>query len=165
MPAAIFGNVLSTKLKTGWEHSLRKTIIEKYHNYLYFIWTMKSFLSIFLICYFSLAALVPRMDFDQINTIPDLIAHFFDHEEDGESRSFVKFLDDHYGNESEKPADGHELPFQEHDCCVACLNVASFLPDITRSLASELPPTDLLDTYTFHFTSKHISDIWQPPRA
>src|SRR5690625_5629540 len=84
---------------------------------------MKSFLSIFLICYFSLAALVPRMDFDQINTIPDLIAHFFDHEEDGESRSFVKFLDDHYGSESEKPTDGHELPFQKHDCTVTCHTV------------------------------------------
>src|SRR5690625_6371458 len=73
------------------------------------------------------------MDFDQINTIPDLIAHFFDHEEDGESRSFVKFLDDHYGSESEKPTDGHELPFQKHDCTVTCHTVASFLPDITRS--------------------------------
>lgn len=126
---------------------------------------MKSFLSIFLICYFSLAALVPRMDFDRLNTIPDLVAHFLDHESSDDNLDFIEFLYDHYGSESEKPADGHELPFQGHDCCVTCHTFASFLPDITGSLASELPPADLQDTYTFHFTSKHISDIWQPPRA
>src|SRR5699024_7970858 len=125
---------------------------------------MKSFLSIFLICYFSLAALVPRMDFDRLNTIPDLVAHFLDHEDSDDSPDLIEFVKLHYGRESEKPADGHELPFQKHDCCVSCCSFASFLPGI-YDLASVSTYAVLKSGYSFPFTSKHISDIWLSPTA
>lgn len=125
---------------------------------------MKSTVSIFLLCYFSLAAFVPRMDFDRLYQIPDLAAHFFEHEGPDDSLDFIEFINIHYGQESEEPTDGHELPFQEHDCCISCHTFASFSLEAGR-LDFEAPIEKLKDSYISHFTSKHIADIWQPPRA
>lgn len=127
---------------------------------------MKSVLSIFLICYFSFAAIVPRMDFDRLATIPNLVGHFIDHDKGDSNLSVIEFINVHYyGDKSEKPSDGHELPFQEHDCSLSGYLYASFLSDLTGSLLAGFPPATFLDSYSFHFTSKHTSDIWQPPRA
>lgn len=125
---------------------------------------MKRSISIFLLCYFMLAAFVPRMDFDRLYQIPDLAAHFFEHQTTESTVSFADFIHEHYGDNSEKPTDGHELPFQKHDCSVVGSTVASLLAPVP-ALAFDFPSTPLISTHSLHFSSLHLFDIWQPPRA
>src|SRR5699024_983479 len=119
---------------------------------------MKSCVTIFLLCYFLLSALVPRMDFDWLYQIPDFAAHFFEHKEDGnDDLGFIEFINIHYGQESKEPADGHELPFQKHNCNIHSITFASFLFN-SNSFVLNTQFQELNDTYSLSFTSLHLSD-------
>jgi|SRR5690625_2707660 len=126
---------------------------------------MKSFVSIFLLCYFSLAAFVPQMDIDRLHQLPNFVAHFFEHQEESgdDDLGFIEFINIHYGQESQQPSDGHELPFKKHDCSISSHTFVTFSPG--SEPASEIPSTELKESYSFQFTSQHIFDIWHPPRA
>lgn len=115
-----------------------------------------------------LAAMVPRMDMDRLQQIPDLIAHFVEHQDtQGENKSvdFIDFINQHYGNSNAEPTDGHNLPFHGHDCNVISYLFASFISGLTGQVLYNPFSTAVTDTYTFHLTPQQLSDIWQPPRA
>jgi hypothetical protein len=125
---------------------------------------MKKYVSIFLLCLFSLAAFVPRMDLDRLYEIPDLAAHFLEHKASDNNTNFIDFIHNHYGKDSQQPSDGHELPFQKHDCSMIGGTVASFLSQADNFFFN-FPSISIRTTYTQYFPSLFLSDIWQPPRA
>ncbi len=79
---------------------------------------MKSLAAILLSVHLLLAGFMPHADMHELGKLPNLVAHFLEHETELDN-SFIGFLQVHYGSTEGVPQehqdDSHgELPFQDH---------------------------------------------------
>ncbi len=125
---------------------------------------MKQVLSISLAFYFLLAGLMPNMDFHELGKIPDLVAHYTEHSQSEGEMNFLKFIAFHYGKQSHAPTDGHNLPFQDHACCMGFHSFTTLAEPFIFYGIPVYSHQEFSDTYSFPFTYQFALSFWQPPQ-
>lgn len=127
---------------------------------------MNSFISIFLSFYLLLGAIIPNSDFHELSKLPELVAHFAEHEKNTDN-SFFRFMELHYGlkdGTKDHHQESHEnLPFNEHNTGHTHVYV-SFQASIDFEAQVE-PVRKNFTEYQSIISSEYSYSIFQPPRA
>lgn len=128
---------------------------------------MNSLISTFLSFYLLLGAIIPNSDFHELSKLPELVAHFTEHEKHAD-HSLFSFMELHYGlNDGMK--DHHQeshhgsLPFHEHNTGHAHVYI-SFQISIDLETRVELSGREFTEYQSF-ISSEYSYSIFQPPRA
>jgi hypothetical protein len=125
---------------------------------------VKKCLSIFLVATYLLAG----TQFTELIKIPVLVGHYIEHWEEGKL-SFYEFIKIHYSN-SENHHESHEsdskLPFKTYQCSSTfAVFPAPFFQEIQKKDRTGFPEKRNKGfSYSFFYSSKFHSSIWQPPR-
>jgi hypothetical protein len=126
---------------------------------------MKRFLAASLL----LLYLFSTTELHQFLKMPLLIEHFAEHQQKDTSITFWHFLNLHYFNGDPNDADHDrdmKLPFKTHDNC-SFTNLITILPDQKFNFETKplkIQYKKLNCHYTFSFSSKNVTAIWQPPQ-
>jgi len=109
--------------------------------------------------------LLASTELHELWRLPIFVSHYFEHNSDGLSTSFGQFIALHYFETEAHDDRDMELPFKQHDSCLASV-VMAVLPSFP------LPQNPLVATTCGyqHFDQNlpinfYRADIWQPPRA
>lgn len=127
---------------------------------------VKRWLIIGLCSILAFEAFFPDVDLSEFSHLPDLMAHYYEHQKTAPDISFLAFLRLHYGNPDHLASypDGHQrLPFskrQHHRDILLIAADMAFLP--LRNVGFVLVNAEsILQQF---FTNSIVSVIWQPPR-
>lgn len=134
---------------------------------------MKLVLTRFLLISYLFAVLVPAQIKEELGKLPQLAAHFQEHQLTEPSISFSEFLVMHYGSGFARHQSDHshsDLPGKgNHVHSVACafshIVILEYteLPEVAVRIPSE-PSNAAFFKESALLPSSHQSGIWQPPR-
>lgn len=125
---------------------------------------VKKCLSIFLLAIYLLAG----TQFTELIKIPVLVGHYIEHREEGKL-SFYEFLNIHYGSSEDHHA-SHEsdpkLPFKTYQCSSTfAVFPAPCFQEMQKQALIAFPDIENSGFfYSFFYSSKFHSSIWEPPR-
>lgn len=126
---------------------------------------MKKYISIIFLSIYLLSA----TQLGELLKLPILVAHFMEHKEQDSKITMWDFLCIHYQDHDVFDADYEKdmkLPFKSHTA-TCCTSVAYFplLPDLKFTpLVRYTYRKQPLFTYSFPYTLRFQSAIWQPPK-
>jgi len=83
-----------------------------------YIYAVRQFTAIFLGFLVLLGSMMPQTDFEELAKLPDLIAHFEEHQLKDDSISFLSFINRHYSTSHRNEEDHSKLPLQKHCSCM-----------------------------------------------
>lgn len=130
---------------------------------------MKSLATILLSVHLLLVGFLPNADVHELGKLPNLVAHFLEHETDNNA-SLAGFIAVHYGSTKSGPQEHQdhshsELPFQDHN---HALHSHAFLipaPAIEWMAGRIYFETERFSMYALSPFSQYPEAIFQPPRA
>jgi hypothetical protein len=134
---------------------------------------MQQLLSRLFLVIYLFVALVPGRVIEELDKMPQLMAHYQVHQNIDPSTTWLSFLGQHYGAGFAKHQSQHNhdnLPGKDHHTHFACAcQMVWGLPEHSDPLIVFLPVTDVLSAETFCAAelppSQFLSGIWQPPKA
>lgn len=133
---------------------------------------MQKNIAILLFVIFSLTALVPSTIWNDMGKIVNLLEHYQEHKNQDNTLSFWSFMQLHYGSDFQKHKTAHDhskLPLKNAtpSVCVFIIvyDIGYSTFNISTFLAIPEQKKTVLPSYLHVFTSRHLSDIWQPPRC
>ena len=131
---------------------------------------MKKALVLFLLGIFSLGALVPGNNIAELAKVPNLIHHFFEHQQDPQqSMDFVSFMHLHYGLCSEAASHRSNKHKEERLPLInAQFHVQYFISQINQLdtfIASYYHKNEWTQFYLHFYKYQYNQSFFTPPKA
>jgi hypothetical protein len=123
-------------------------------------------ISIFLIS----ILLFSQTELHELFRLPSFVQHYLEHKSANKDITLSEFIADHYfkaDNQDQDNSHNSKLPFKNYDCFPGIATAyipqqitirCEFMRQEEEALNIPLPANE-------HIISRHIEEIWQPPRA